>query len=223
MALKILQIARPGFYSFASKIIGMLETSGLACERGGHRLFSDLSFALSAGNLLRVRGFNGSGKTTLLRTLAGLTRPAAGEVLWRGNAIGEDYRKEMLFLGHAAGVKDDLTVLENLAFSARLSELKDNNFKNALEQLGIARIADLPARYLSQGQCRRAALARLALAQGVPLWLLDEPFAALDEEAIERVSALCAAHLAAGGMLVLTSHQDIPIAARDARSIELKG
>lgn len=203
----------------------MLETTALSCERGGLRLFSDLNFALQAGGLLRVRGANGTGKTTLLRTLAGLTRPAAGEVRWRGNAIGDDYRREMLFLGHAAAVKDELTVLENLEFSSRISCLDFNasNTRDALESMGIARLADLPARYLSQGQRKRAALARLALSSGVALWLLDEPFSALDDDAIARVSALCAAHLAAGGMLVLTSHQDIPIAAPDARSIELQG
>ena len=195
----------------------------LACERGGLRLFSDLSFALQAGGLLRVRGANGSGKTTLLRTLAGLTRPAGGVVHWRGNPIDDEFRKEILFLGHAPAVKDELTVLENLAFSAQLSELRNIAYKIALEQLGIARLADLPARYLSQGQRKRAALARLALAADIPLWLLDEPFAALDDEAIARVSALCAAHLVAGGMVVLTSHQDIAIAAPDAHAIELQG
>jgi heme exporter protein A len=203
----------------------MLEITTLACERGGLRLFSDLGFALQAGGLLRVRGANGSGKTTLLRTLAGLTRPAAGQVRWRGSAIGDEYHREMLFLGHAAALKDELTVLENLEFASRISclEISESRIKNALECLGITRLADLPARYLSQGQRKRAALARLALSSGVALWLLDEPFAALDDDAIARVSALCAAHLAAGGMLVLTSHQDIPIAAPDARSIELQG
>jgi len=203
----------------------MLETSALACERGGLRLFSDLAFALQAGSLLRVRGANGSGKTTLLRTLAGLTRPAAGEVRWRGSAIGDEYRREMLFLGHAAAVKDELTVFENLEFASRLSclEVSASRIEHALDCLGIARLADLPCRYLSQGQRKRAALARLALSPRVALWLLDEPFAALDEEAILQVSALCATHLDDGGMLVLTSHQDIPIAAPDARAIELQG
>ena len=203
----------------------MLQTMALSCERGGLRLFSDLVFALQAGGLLRVRGANGSGKTTLLRTLAGLTRPASGEVRWRGNAIGDEYRSEMLFLGHAAALKDELTVLENLDFASRISglDISEVDRRNALESLGIARLANLPARYLSQGQRKRAALARLPLSSGVALWLLDEPFAALDDEAIARVSALCAAHLAAGGMLVLTSHQDVPIAAPDARSIELQG
>src|SRR3990172_8691140 len=131
----------------------------------------------------------------------------------------------MLFLGHGAAVKDELTVLENLEFSSRISglEISESKINNALDCLGIARLANLPARYLSQGQRKRAALARLALSSAVPLWWRDEPFAALDDEAIARVSALCAAHLAAGGMLVLTSHQDIPIAAPDARAIELQG
>jgi heme exporter protein A len=201
----------------------MLETTALACERGGWRLFSDVAIALRAGGLLRVRGANGSGKTTLLRTLAGLTRPAAGAVRWRGKALDSESRGETLFLGHAPAIKDELTVLENLEFSVRLSGLNDLGFENALERLGIARLADLPARYLSQGQRKRAALARLALSSRTPLWLLDEPFAALDDEAIAQVSGLCASHLAAGGMLVLTSHQDIPIAAPDAHAIELRG
>ena len=201
----------------------MLDITALACERGGTRLFSELSVSLPPGCLLRVRGANGSGKTTLLRTLAGLTRPAAGTVLWRGKPGGEDLRREMLFLGHAPAVKDELTVLENLEFSARLAGLTDAGVHRALEQFGIARLADLPARYLSQGQRKRAALARLALSSEVALWLLDEPFAALDDVAIAGVSALCSGHLAAGGVLVLTSHQDVPIAAPDARSIELRG
>ncbi len=203
----------------------MLETMALACERGGLRLFSDLGFALQAGGLLRVRGSNGSGKTTLLRTLAGLTRPASGAVRWRGNDIDADYRREMLFIGHASAVKDELTVFENLDFASRICGLEssESKIKNALERLGIARLAHLPARYLSQGQRKRAALARLALSAAVPLWLLDEPFAALDSEGIAQVSALCAAHLAGAGMLVLTSHQDVAIASAAAQAIELQG
>jgi heme exporter protein A len=199
----------------------MLETTALACERGGLRLFSDLGFALDAGGLLRVRGANGSGKTSLLRILAGLTRPAAGTLRWRGREIDEDFRAEMLFLGHAPALKAELTVIENLEFSARISGLKNVDCKKALKQLGIERLADLPASYLSQGQQKRAALARLALSSDVPLWLLDEPFAALDDEATGRVSALCAAHLGAGGMLVLTSHQDVSIAAPAVQDLEL--
>jgi len=202
----------------------MLEITALACERGGTRLFSDLSFSLPRGCLLRVRGTNGSGKTTLLRTLAGLTRPSAGTVRWRGNEIDDDYRREMLFLGHAPAVKDDLTVAENLNYALRIGGLAPSEAQReqALESLGIARLAALPARVLSQGQRRRAALARLALSP-VPLWLLDEPFAALDASGIASVGGLCAGHLARGGLLVLTSHQDVDIAAQSTLAIELRG
>jgi len=201
----------------------MLETTGLACERGGLRLFSDLGFSLAPGGLLRVRGANGSGKTTLLRALAGLTRPAAGAIRWRGAPIGEEYRGEMLFMGHMPAVKDELTVLENLAFSARLAGLAcaGGDLGKALERLGVERLAGLPARFLSQGQRRRVALARLALSAATPLWLLDEPFTALDADGIERLCALCGAHLAAGGLLAYSSHQDAAIASGAAQEVAL--
>ena len=203
----------------------MLETTALACERGGLRLFSDLGFALAGGAMLRVRGGNGSGKTTLLRTLGGLTLPAAGTVRWNGSPIDDSYRSEMLFLGHAPALKDEFTVLENLAFSARLSgrEFPEDVLRRALAQLGIERLAQLPSGHLSQGQRRRTALARLALPATAPLWLLDEPFAALDDQAIGSVSALCGSHLATGGLLVLTSHQEVAIAAPAVRNINLGG
>ena len=203
----------------------MLETSGLACERGGLRLFADLDFALAPGELLRVRGPNGAGKTTLLRTLAGLTRAAAGTIRWRGDPIGDEYRSEMLFLGHAAAVKDELTVAENLVFAFGLAgQIRSGaQCEAALETLGIARLATLPARFLSQGQRKRVALARLALSAEKPLWLLDEPYSALDAEGIACVSGLCAAHLAAGGMVALTSHQDVAIAGAVELGLELGG
>jgi len=206
----------------------MLQTRELACERGGRRLFSALNVALDAGGLLRVRGANGSGKTTLLRCLAGLTRPGAGSVHWHGDdiaALGDAYRSDLLFLGHSPAVKDELTVAENLDFSCRLSgtEISAAQLDRALDALGIAKLAGRPAGYLSQGQRRRAALARLALPGPAKLWLLDEPLAALDDEAIGRVRSLCAAHLAAGGLLVLTSHQEVEIAAPNLESVALGG
>jgi len=197
----------------------MLETMALACERGGRRLFSDLGFALGAGELLRVRGPNGAGKTSLLRILAGLTRPAMGNVTWRGKQRDWDFGREMLFLGHAPALKDELTVSENFVFNCQLSFLKED--ANALEQIGVGKLAGLPARFLSQGQRKRVALARLALASSMPLWLLDEPFSALDEAAITAVRGLIEGHLREGGLVVLTSHQEFPLAARAERAITL--
>ena len=202
----------------------MLETTDLACERGGVRLFAGLAFTLGEGSLLRVRGPNGSGKTSLLRILAGLTRPAEGAVRWRGQALGEQFQREMVYIGHASAISDDLTVLENLQFILNLFEVRATAREQAetLQVFGLERVAHMPARFLSQGQRRRAALARLALSRHIPLWLLDEPFAALDGEAIEQLSALATAHLAEGGLLVFTSHQEVPIAAAVADTLVLQ-
>ena len=205
----------------------MLQTTALACERGGLRLFGAVSFTLEGGALLRLRGRNGTGKTSLLRILAGLSRPAEGDVRWKGTPIAElaeDYGRDLLYIGHAPGLKDEMTVLENLEFHARVHGHAPDEaaLRGALARVGIARLADLPARYLSQGQRRRAALARLPLSAAQRLWLLDEPFVALDDEAIDHVRELVEAHLGAGGMVVLTSHQEVAIGAGMARDLELE-
>src|SRR3954467_9093617 len=158
----------------------MLEAAELECERGARILFRGISFVVPGGELLRVAGANGSGKTSLLRILCGLARPSAGEVRWKGQPIGglrEDYARELVYIGHAPAVKDDLTPRENLEISCRLSgqSTRGEALAAALERLGGP---ELPVRKLSQGQRRRAALARL-LVSDASLWLLDEPFATL--------------------------------------------
>jgi len=201
----------------------VLEASDLSCERGGRKLFRDLSFALGAGESLRIAGANGSGKTSLLRILCGLAAPHAGEVRWKGGRIGElreEYSTQLVYLGHAPAVKDDLSAAENLRISCALAGV---SVSSAAIEAGLARFGlagmDRPVRKLSQGQRRRAALARLALSAAVPLWLLDEPYAALDTAAAQLLEEHVAAHAARGGAVVFTTHQDSRIGA--ARVIAL--
>jgi len=190
----------------------VLEAAELECARGGRVLFRALSFALRGGELLRLAGPNGSGKTSLLRILCGLLAPAGGEVRWQGTPIRrlrEEYSKQLVYIGHAPAVKDDLTAAENLAITCRLAGLavSSRTVQHALDRFGLPHDR-VPARRLSQGQRRRAALARLALSEPLPLWLLDEPFAALDASAIGLVEALIDAYVARGGSVVFTSHQE---------------
>ncbi|MEY3798596.1 MAG: hypothetical protein RLZZ434_20 [Pseudomonadota bacterium] len=203
----------------------MLTAQGLACVRGDRLLFKDLGFVLEAGSLLYVLGENGSGKSSLLRMLCGLLMPEQGEILWAGKSIkshAEQYLPNLKYLGHLNGLKDDLTALENLQMGARIAgqDVTATAALAALSAIGIARCANLPVRVLSQGQKRRVALAALWLSRS-PLWILDEPFAALDVAATEVLAARISEHLAAGGMTILTSHQDVPIKAKSTVSLSL--
>lgn len=193
----------------------MLTAHGLSCTRGDRRLFSGLDLAVGPGEWLHVQGENGAGKTSLLRILAGLSPPAEGEVRWRGEptrALAEEFRKELLFLGHHGAVKEELTPFENLTLAAGLdgNPLDETAALKALARFGLRGREDLPVRFLSAGQKRRVLLARLA-ARKAALWILDEPFTALDVKAVEMLSALIVEHVRDGGIAILTSHQTIPL------------
>ena len=183
----------------------------LSCIRGNQTLFQSLNLQLDAGQWLYLQGENGAGKTSLLRILAGLTLPAEGEVLWQNTPIGKQratYHQDLLYIGHHAGLKEDLTLTENLRAQLAIDGVKVTNtaIREALTRMGLGKRQHLPARVLSAGQKRRGLLAR-ALLRPAKLWILDEPFNALDVQAIAHVQDLLKSHLANGGLLVLTSHQ----------------
>ncbi|MFN2337345.1 MAG: cytochrome c biogenesis heme-transporting ATPase CcmA [Gammaproteobacteria bacterium] len=198
-----------------------LEVEALACRRGDRLLFSGLGFTLAAGEALQVEGDNGSGKTSLLRILCGLSRPAEGEVRWRGQAIdrmGEAFNAELLYIGHQNAVKEELSGFENLMLAAGLrgETVTPDACLDALARMGLAGLQELPAAMLSQGQRRRLALSRLLLSH-VPLWVLDEPFSALDRKAVAQMQATIERHLADGGSVLMVTHQDVPISAPQRR------
>lgn len=203
----------------------MLMAQDLACLRGDRLLFKNIGFTLNAGGLLYVLGENGSGKSSLLRMLCGLLKPEEGGIFWDGRAIKEDaenYLSNLTYIGHLNGLKDDLTALENLQVAARLTgnDASENKTLAALKAIGIARCANLPARVLSQGQKRRVALATLWITQS-KLWILDEPFAALDVASTEVLASRLGEHMANGGMTIITTHQDVLINALSTQTIRL--
>ncbi|GAB1394405.1 cytochrome c biogenesis heme-transporting ATPase CcmA [Rhodocyclaceae bacterium] len=193
----------------------MLTATGLSCVRGERCLFSGLDLAVGPGEWLHVQGENGAGKTSLLRILASLSPPAEGEIRWQGapiKSLAEDYHRDMLFLGHHGAVKEELTPFENLTLAAQLdgAPLDETAALKALARFGLRGREDLAVRFLSAGQKRRVLLARLAVRQAT-LWILDEPFTALDVKAVDMLSGLIEEHVKAGGICILTSHQSMPL------------
>ncbi|NHC07932.1 cytochrome c biogenesis heme-transporting ATPase CcmA [Azonexus fungiphilus] len=203
----------------------MLEAENLECVRGERRLFAGLGFTLSAGELLYLQGRNGAGKTSLLRMLIGLLPPEDGEIRWQGRPIRsqkDDYHGALCYLGHLNAIKEELTPLENLLATARLggTKLSEDDAIDALEQVGLAGREDLACKYLSQGQKRRVALARLVVDRR-PLWILDEPFVALDVLAVDWLAGIISGHLQRGGMAVMTTHQPVAIPTGRVRELRI--
>jgi len=185
----------------------------LCCVRGDRTVFRGLGFAVEAGGALLLTGPNGSGKSSLLRLMAGLARPAEGSVGWDDGDLGEDpewHFQRLHYVGHLDGVKSALSVAENLAVWARLRG-GDGAVDDALARFGLAQLSDIPARLLSAGQRRRLALARIA-ASPAELWLLDEPTVALDRGSVAALLATIEAHRASGGMAVIATNVDFPVA-----------
>jgi heme exporter protein A len=203
----------------------MLESKQLGAQRGAATLFSDVNFKLATGDALVVTGANGSGKTTLLRIAAGLSHATTGTLSWRGVPVAPLdplLRASVLYIGHAAALKDELTAEENLASLASLhaGSAAGTAVRHALASWSLERQRTLPARALSMGQRRRIGLARLALVSR-PLWILDEPAAALDAAGVSLLCDLLGAHLAQGGMAIIATHQDIALPGRTVRGLSL--
>jgi heme exporter protein A len=200
---------------------GDLVAARLACRRGGRLIFEGLECTLAAGGALLLTGANGSGKSSLLRLLATLLTPAAGQVSWGGVPIADDpagYRARLNYIGHLDAIRPALGVRETLVFWARVRDASPQ-IDAAFSAFGLDAFGEFPCRWLSAGQRRRLALARL-VATPAPLWLLDEPTASLDADGEERLVAVIAAHRAAGGRAVIATHQ--PIAVPDAAMLVLE-
>ncbi len=185
--------------------VPLLQARGLAAIRGERVVFRDVSFTLDAGGALLLVGPNGAGKSSLIRLLAGLTAPAAGQLLWRSeNALDDPplHATRLCFVGHHDAIKPGLSVAENLGLAGRVGP---DAIMAALTRMDLQRFAELPARLLSSGQRRRLALARLALSDA-PLWLLDEPTTGLDAASVTRLEQFFAEHRKAGGMIIAATH-----------------
>jgi heme exporter protein A len=193
-----------------------LHLQNLACMRGGKTLFTDLSVVLEPGHLLRITGSNGAGKSSLLRMLCGLLTPSMGSIQWGASSIDADrdsFHTQLIYLGHTPALKGDLSAEENIMAAGGLSgdAITSSMARAALVSSGLGHLASRLARTFSQGQKQRVVLARLQLAKDKPLWLLDEPFNALDQDANEALQALLQEHLTRGGMVALSSHQAVAL------------
>lgn len=203
-----------------------LRFDSLGCSKGGRQLFQGVNCSLHSGHWLHVAGANGIGKTSLLRMLCGLAPVESGDILWNGTSIRTErtiFQRDLCYLGHLNALQESMTVQENLMFAAALGGFTPDSgqIPDILARFGVAGRGEHIVRHLSQGQKRRVALSRLALSPA-RLWVLDEPFVAMDEDGIRMLAQLIAQHLEDGGLTVLTSHQPVEIGAIPAQILELR-
>lgn len=201
--------------SFSASSPAALEARAISCIRGERELFSGLHLQVFAGQCLHIRGENGVGKTSLLRLLTGLASPDSGEVLWNGHPIkkeASEYHSKLLFLGHRDALKEDLSAIENLRMYTAIDgiALSEQDAFSALWRFGLKGREDLPVNYLSAGQKKRVLMARM-VTRRAQVWILDEPFNALDSHAAQELQGLIAEHLEGNGLVLLTSHQPLAI------------
>jgi heme exporter protein A len=201
----------------------MLAANNLECIRNDQVLFSGLNFSLAAGEILHIMGSNGSGKSTLLYILAGLLNPQRGEVHWQGKPIRQErqyYCQQLLYIGHKIGIKAQLTVRENLRLAAGLSRVICDRIAEVLARFGLDKHQHTLCYRLSAGQKQRVALARLLILDA-KLWLLDEPFTAMDRDGINILETILAEHLCRGGAVILTSHQNLRLPRVNIKALSL--
>ncbi len=191
----------------------LLTAQELTCIREDRILFEKLDFTVKSGDIIQIEGPNGAGKTSLLRILAGLSQPYEGNVLFEDASINDDkenYNKHLLYIGHLAGIKGEMSAQENLDFNLALSGLNSANAEQALSEVNLLGFEDTLASHLSAGQHRRIALAKLWQSQA-PIWILDEPFTAIDKLGVKTLEGLIVKHAEQGGCIILTTHQDLAI------------
>ncbi|WP_392343918.1 cytochrome c biogenesis heme-transporting ATPase CcmA [Pseudoalteromonas prydzensis] len=190
----------------------MLHIKSVTCIKQDRCLFADLNFRLKSGQIMQLAGPNGAGKTSLLRIIAGFSAPDEGQVMWQGESIAKNYdefARELLFIGHKTGVNNQLSAIENLRFWLQIQGYDtDQELYSLLAKIGLVGLEDVPVRTLSAGQQRRVALIRLWL-NDAKLWVLDEPFTALDKAGVAFLQQRFLTHLEQGGAILLTTHQDL--------------